>query len=119
MDEQTKLAEDIGRAHGRAAGTWIVDGNTGADQLRALVEQFESGEFLAVNEFSNPLSGEWADGYSLQDLASDVGYDTAGELHFDEGLDELATAYEAGYWEAFELEAERSVRALLPEGSER
>jgi hypothetical protein len=118
-------AERIGTEHGKGAGSWVVDGNTGTDQLRALVEQFESGEFLSANEFSGPLSGEWADGYSIEQLGADCGLDLETDEYgiretaeFDDQLADLATAYEDAYWSAIEAEVERSVRAMLPVDSQ-
>ena len=109
-----------------------MDGNTSADSLRALIQASEDGEFWDVSMIDPPapLSGEWADGYSLAQLVADCGIAECGELDTTDGLtvlptdkydstvDTLATAYEDAYWQAFEDEAVRSARAMWPDDDE-
>jgi hypothetical protein len=114
-------AERIGTEHGKAAGSWVVDGNTGTDQLRDIAQAIEEGEFLASLDMSGPLSGEWADGYSIEQLLADCGVGPYEDAQLDDTenyqRDNIATAYEDAYWSAFEAEAERSVRVMLPDDS--
>ena len=115
-------ARDIGTQHGTAAGSWVVDGNTKRGDLLAIILRSDEGEFFDYLDISAPLSGEWPGSYSYDDLASDVGYQTHDEDGMplqDAGSDlvlgEIMTAYEDAYYEAFEAEAVRSAKAMLPE----
>jgi hypothetical protein len=121
MDEQDKAiesAEKIGYLHGRNAGSWVVDGNTSTEQLRRIIQESEAGEFFdLMGDLSEPLSGEWADGYTAEQLAEDVlGLEDGDEITF-ELKDKLADTYEQAYWSAFEAEAVRSAKAMLPDDS--
>jgi hypothetical protein len=109
-----RLAHDIGRAQGWAAGSWVSDGNTSTATLRAIVDASEAGEFFGVivPDMSGPLSGEYAGSYSIRDLSDDTGVDEGSDDFAD-----LCTAYEDAYFVAFEDEAVRSARASLPEGA--
>jgi hypothetical protein len=103
---QARLAEAAtdGRQAGYNAATWILDGNSTTDQARSILDAIESCDF----DFPSPLSGEWA-GESISELLGDL-----DDLD-DNEQDELATAYEQAYLSAYETEAVRSARAMLPD----
>jgi len=116
----TKAAE-IGAEHGTSAGSWVVDGSSAREALLDVIEASASGEFFdrVVGEASGPLSGEYADSYSIPQLFLDVGLTEDG---LDGGTnlggganDGLLEAYESAYWAAFEAEAVRSATAMLPD----
>lgn len=113
MQEYTTIkqqAAELGRERGEDAGSWVVDGNSSADTLRAVIQASDDGEFFntIVPELSGPLSGEFADGWTPRDLASalDISEDR-------EDFDDICSAFEDGYYEGFEAEAARSARAML------
>jgi hypothetical protein len=117
IDRARALAQDIGREHGTAAGSWIVEDGL---QARAVLKYSEEGTFFDYYDSGpGPLSGEWADGYSVDQLVRDCGMDP----NMDETdrlvtiQDELAEAYLDSYWSALEDEAVRSARAMLPDDS--
>lgn len=113
---EEEQARNIGRDLGTAAGSWVVDGNTKNDQLRAVIQASEDGEFydVIVPEVSGPLSGEWADGYSTYSLSQDLGI-----AEDDPRFDDLCTILEDAYFAALEDEAVRSAQAMLPEKGDR
>lgn len=105
-------ASTLGTERGHAAGTWVVDGNTSADEARALLESFEECTY----EYPSPLSGEWA-GESLPELVAESGLDWDA-LHTDDAadrndLDAWCDAYESAWLSAYEGEACRAARYLL------
>jgi len=107
-------AEKIGTEHGRNAGSWVVDGNTSDDVLQSLADAIDADELLDYLDLSGPFSGEYADGYSVEQLVFDVG----GPEDFstedgDYGVAEnLAAAYEYAYWMEFEATVRDQVAAL-------
>lgn len=108
-----KAMADAGAQAGEAAGSWIADGNTDEATLWALLKMWDEGDPAAPCPPS-PFSGEWADEPNLYDVIgseTDVDIDT---LEHEEA-DELASAFEEAYCEAWYIEAERTVRGLLHE----
>lgn len=96
------LAREIGKNDGKAAASWVdLD-----EETAEAIERDGWGEVFA--DLSGPLSGEWADGYSVDALADDCGIAPP----YDDSIDDLAAAYEDGYWQAFGDEIERKVEAL-------
>lgn len=87
-----RTARDIGTEHGKAAAGWVFDGNTGTDTYRRILAGIEDGDPEVMDEIpDSDLSGEWADGYTLDLLAGDVGMDP------DDDLDSVIWEYEAAF----------------------
>jgi hypothetical protein len=105
-------AERLGREYGTDGGSWVVDGNTSTETLRAIIDASEEGEFYdrIVPELSGPLSGEFADGYTLGRLSDELGVDEESDEFGD-----LCSIFEDAYYQAFEDEAVRSARASMPD----
>jgi hypothetical protein len=95
-------AEQDGRQAGYNAGTWLLDGNSTAEQAQALLDAMEACEL----DVPSPLSGEWA-GESIPELLRNL-----DDLE-DYQSEELFDAYEVAYVTAYNAEAERSARAML------
>lgn len=113
--ELSDRAAELGAEQGTAAGSWVVDGNSSTDTLRAIIRASDEGEFWheVGGYVVAPLSGEFADGWTPRDLAA--------ALETDEDADELndlCTAFEDGFYAAFEDEAVRSAVAMLPDEDE-
>ena len=83
-----------GAEHGNAAGSWVIDGNTDADTARRIIVGYEDGDPQYTDQAPAPLSGEWADGPTPQDLQRR--FDLSDDL-----LDEACTVYEGAYYEAY------------------
>lgn len=112
MDGLEKEARKIGAEHGKNAGSWVFDGNTDEATVRKVLTMIADGD--PEWEIPAPLSGEWADGMTLGRLAEELG---TSEEH--KSFDELCTAYEEAYHEAYEDEVVRSGHAMLPEDEDR
>lgn len=116
-DEDAAIAEaarKLGEDYGTAGGSWVTDGNSTDETRRAIIQASEDGEFFEAiaPDMSGPLSGEWADGYTLGRLSDELGIDEESDEFPD-----LCTIFEDAYFQAFEDEAVRSARASLPDES--
>jgi len=99
-------ARELGSDAGRAAGSWVVDGNTSADELRLIA----SDEWEA--DPPAPLSGEWAGDPSPRDILEQCGLSED-----DDSADDVLSEYEQAFSEAWTAEAQRSALAMLPDDS--
>lgn len=90
---------------GRAAGSWIIDGNTGEDEARRLLIGYEDGDPAVLDIMPAPLSGEWAGDPTPADIVPD---DSA-----DGSRDHLLDLYEEGFAEGFWDEVTRAARVLV------
>lgn len=109
LDHAETTAASIGADHGRAAGTWVTDGNTDNATYWRILDGLDKGDPEVLDRLpSAPLSGEWADGYLLSDLSADVGV-----AETVDGFDDLATAYEMAWSDAMTTEVERACREAL------
>jgi hypothetical protein len=110
-----ELIEESARARGledgKAAGSWVIDGNTTEHTARAILQGLEEGDPETLDGLpSGPLSGEYADGLLPRDV---LGW--YGLLEDDAEADDVLRAYEDGWSEGMVDEAERSARAVLPQ----
>ena len=108
-DELSMLTEDpvdrmreLGAESGRAAGSWVVDGNTSTDTLAELLSDEHEWDV------PSPLSGEWADGPLPRDVLAEIGL-----TEDDDSAEDMLTAYETAYVDAYIAEAQRSAAAML------
>lgn len=112
--EWAKCVADMrkaGTAAGKAAATWLIDGNSTPEDVRRMLIGWDEGDPAAPSA-PCPLSGEWADEPTLRDWV-ECETDADPDSLEPEELDELASAFEDAYAEAWQLEAERSARAFL------
>jgi hypothetical protein len=106
-DAITALAYGIGSEHGTSAASWYFDGNTSREAYETVICGLIDGDPALYDTFpSNPLSGEWADSYSLGDLAQDLGISQD-----DQAFADACSMYEDGYAVAVADEIERAARA--------
>jgi hypothetical protein len=104
-----QVAEAIGREHGANAASWYFDGDTGESTYRAVLLGIEEGDPEVLDTFpSSPLSGEWADSYSLADLASDT--ETPQD---SDAFDDVCRSYEDGFYAAAHDSIEATARRML------
>ena len=107
--ELLKQAYKAGYAHGVAAGSWVIDGNTTAETARYILAGFRDGDPEVLDLLpSEPLSGEWADGPTPATVLADLGVDEDDAL-----ADDLLYEYEAGFASGMEDEVTRSAEAIL------
>jgi hypothetical protein len=103
-----------GLAGGRAAGTWIADGNTSRMALEGMVRAFDGDADPDTVSAPSPFSGEWGGDPTAEDKIAEH-TDCDPDTLTPEERDELASAYEEGFYEGWNESAERTVRGLLGE----
>lgn len=105
MDEVNGQARQRGTEDGKAAGSWVFDGNTDADRYRQAIELNDDGDPLYEEYFGapSPLSGEWADSLTVSQLIDELGYT---ELTPEE-VDEVSASYEEAFASAHREEVLR------------
>lgn len=86
-----------GLAAGRAAGSWVVDGNTTREAAVRMLWDYADGDPVVMDLCPSPLSGEWADGPTPQSLAAEYGVDDADELA--DVCDEYERGFAEGFWQ--------------------
>jgi hypothetical protein len=103
----TAEAASLGRDAGKAAASWMFDGNTPEDAYRAVLRGIDDGDPAILD--AHPVPGLSAGGgYSEADLARDLGLDSEDQLPPG-----AATAYLAAADQTFWDETERLAREHL------
>lgn len=108
LDERIAAARARGEKAGKAAASWVFDGNTTDETYRTTLQGIEDGDPEVMDRLSySPLSGEWA-GESITELFGDLmshSWDDRTNEMLDE-LEALEDAYEtaatAAYWDGIE-----------------
>lgn len=130
MSEATQYAEkaiefarSLGAEHGKAAATWVTDGNTTEATARPLLKGLDVADQEVWDALPTPdLSGEWADSMTGPELVTEA-LDEAGaiaalseseygDLHADLFSD-ICDAYEAAFSEAVQDEVTRACKHIL------
>jgi hypothetical protein len=98
-------AEQIGREHGVNAAGWYFDGNTDTLIYERTLKGLAECDPMVLDSFpQSPLSGEWADSFSVKDLCDELGYDMDDEESHAwdtaETVNEICSAYEDGFHSA-------------------
>ena len=105
-------AAGLGRDAGKAAASWVLDGNTPEDAYRAVLRGIEDGDPAILD--AHPAPGLSAGGgYTEADLADDLGLDGEDQL-----LPDAVTAYLDAADRAFWHETERIAREHLAAADE-
>jgi hypothetical protein len=113
-DETLADAEEKGLADGRAAGSWVTDGNTTQATYRWLLTGIEDGNPEIMDSLpSAPLSGEWSDGMTPRKVL-----DQYGVSEDDYEADDILNAYEDGFSRGVVDEVERACRYQLDKDTE-
>jgi hypothetical protein len=111
----------LGVEAAKSAASWTVDGNTKTEFIPAVLEMFEAGD-PAVFDYlpAYPdLSGQWADEMTPGRLYEETtGRDAHGDATwnqdaYQEALEELCEAFEAGVSETFEAACEAELRRAI------
>lgn len=104
---------DVAQANGKAAASWVFDGNTTRETYARFIKGLDDGDPMILDSVRTPsLSGEFADDYSEDELMSDIGW----VPHDGTDLrDALAEQYNQDVSEAFWTEVERVARYQLTE----
>lgn len=100
-------AKRMGRERGKAAASWVFDGNTTDATYRVFLERWMNGDPALDEVVTEPawLSGEWA-GESISELLPDLPED-------EDRADEYMAIYEEAASNAFWREVERTARRMV------
>lgn len=123
-DRAIAYAAAEGTTDGRAAGSWIIDGNTSEAAARAILRGLADGDPAVLDMLPAPdLSGQYADGLTGPALveaaivnADDWSMSRADWVAYWAALDpftDVCDAYEMAFSEAVAAVVERSARAIL------
>jgi hypothetical protein len=96
-----------GENAGRAAGSWVCDGNSTEEHLRGVLSAAENCEL----EIPAPLSGEFADGWTSERVFEDADVE---EPEDDDERQALLDIWEDAYRSGFEDQACEEARGFLP-----
>lgn len=112
-EDETRIYDALmshAEERGQADGSWIIDGNTSADQCREILRMIDDGDpALDAIYPPTPLSGEYA-GLSM----AEIWLDATGEDEPGDGWPlYMADEYELAYWSAWEAEVSRACRYQL------
>jgi hypothetical protein len=120
-ESEREAMRSLGEEHGKAASSWILDGNSTQEAAERLLRGILEGDPEVLDSLpSSPLSGEWADAASGAELVAEAGLDFDGsDPDSAERESELLDAYSDGYSEGVHDGAEATARAWLgiPEGA--
>ena len=112
MEEALEAARKLATEHGKAAASWVFDGNTPDEYYAKVLKGLEEGDPEVYDSIGEPsFSGEYADDYSERQLCDDIGVDY--DLSTTEEVDEIAEAYLEEVRDAFWGEVERLAREHL------
>lgn len=106
-------AEEMGRNDGCDGASWLFDGNTEEYTARICIQWDYEGDPRWWDHFGpayEPLSGEWSDQVSLEDVINEIGL--GDEELPDFVTDEIAHAYEQGFMDGWHTEAMRSANYI-------
>ena len=98
-------AAELGEAAGKAAASWVFDGNTSPETYRAFLAGYEEGDPMVMDAYqpaSGWLSGEFAESPTPDTLASDLDLDPDNIGHDVDILDDACEVFEEvaddAYW---------------------
>ena len=103
--------EEQGYAAGKAAGSWITDGNTDTATYRWILKGIEEGDPEVMDLQPSPLSGEWA-GESIPEIIA--GYADMTAEQADAACDSYEQGFSQGFWETVEHDCRVQVDVTVP-----
>lgn len=107
-DPNETLVRNQGLSDGKAAGSWVIDGNTSDETCARILRMLEDGD--PALDLPELRLGEWADDPTFSDILDAAG--VAGTCD-DEYEDELFCVYRDAWSEGLIGEVERACRARL------
>jgi hypothetical protein len=91
-------AAELGEEAGKAAASWVFDGNTSHATYRAFLDRYEDGDDLdAYAPRSGWLSGEFAESPTPGTLARDLGVSADSDI-LDDACEVFETTADDAYW---------------------
>ena len=109
-DEIQERAYTLGEEMGKAAASWVFDGNTTRETYARVLKGVEDCDPEIMDMYRVPdLSGEWADEMTPQRLANELGISYAD----DDAVAVACEHWEYGVSDGFWHEVERVARLQL------
>jgi len=96
-----------GHADGRAAGSWVIDGNTPDESCARILQGIEEGDPEILDALPTLSLGEWADDPTFEQILGEEGLDS---LDADAG-DDLWFTYSDAWYAGMVEQAESDCRA--------
>jgi hypothetical protein len=84
------MSYTAGYEAGKAAGSWVFDGNTSDETYARVLQGWDDGDPEVMDLQPSPLSGEWAGESPTELLGAD---------YTDEDADEYEAGFSAGFWD--------------------
>lgn len=104
------VARRIGEREGQAAGSWVIDGNTTAETIRAIAQGLDDGDPAILDAL--PLAPPFdVFGYALEEIGQEIGAEIDPED--TAGTDALLSAFAEGWNDGATAEIERMIAAQL------
>lgn len=96
---QDAKARDYGRECGNNSGSWVPIDRMTHEQLRKIISGFEDIDPEVMDMEPAPLSGEYADGLTEQDVLKHVGINDGDPADYEDIVDAFLEAFSEGYWD--------------------
>ena len=105
--QRVAKAAALGSERGKTAAGWRFDGNTSTETYVKFLDQIEGGDWEDEFGPQSPLSGEWADGLTVQTLIREVDPDGKDVNLSHYWQDRISSTYETAYFDAYIAEMVR------------
>lgn len=118
-DAATGYARALGTDHGRAAASWVFDGNTSEETYRRVLAGIDDGDPEVLDTLPcADLSGEWADTLTGPQLIRDALADVLADFEDESDMEErfgpdICDAYVVAFGDAVVDAVERAAREHL------
>ena len=110
LQERKDRAYQLGHEAGKAAGSWVIDGNTTRRTCEVIIRGFEDGDPEIMDMRPASLSGERADSMTPQALLRELG--CRDDSRFSDGLcDMYDDGFSTAWWDEVIEHASVQVRA--------
>lgn len=113
MTQAYKLGEEAGKS----SGSWLFDGNTDMETYRCTLKMIDDGDPALWDYAPNPLSGEYADDPTADDILSDLDVERS-ELEECDDVDQILDEYQNGFSQGWSDEVERVCRYHCQESNQ-
>jgi hypothetical protein len=96
--EQNDKARKFGMETGRAAGSWVIDGNTTVERCGRIIDGFNEVDPAIMELEPSPLSGEHSGELTPLDVLQHCGAD--GDLEeYQDLIDSFEDGFSEGFWD--------------------
>ena len=115
-DDFEKMPEEAirrrGRTDGRAAGSWVIDGNTLDETCARILGGIEEGDPEILDALPTLALGEWADDPTFEQILAEEGLNGLDA----DAADDLWFTYSDAWYAGMVEQAESDCRARIERG---